>query len=68
MNIFFRQAVRRPVFTVLMTLLLSLSVALSGIGFSAWMGARIQKEEISSRYTTIAVPIEPDLNNASLKK
>ena len=68
MNIFFRQAVRRPVFTVLMTLLLSLSVALSGIGFSAWMGARIQKEEISSRYTTIAVPIEPDLNNASFEK
>ena len=62
MNIFFKQAIRKPVFTILMIFLLSFSVALSCIGYSAWTGARIQQGEISGGYTTIAIPLEPDLN------
>lgn len=62
MNIFFKQAIRKPVFTILMVFLLSFSVALSCIGYSAWTGARIQQGEISGDYTTIAIPLEPDLN------
>lgn len=62
MNIFFKQAIRKPGFTILMVFLLSFSVALSCIGYSAWTGARIQQGEISGGYTTIAIPLEPDLN------
>lgn len=63
MNAFVKQAVRRPVFTILLTLLLSLSIALSCIGCTAWASARREQEEISAAYTTIAIPIEPDLSN-----
>ena len=55
MNIFFKQSRRKWVFTLLMVLLLSLSVALACTGFSAWQSARAQQAEISSRYTTVAV-------------
>ena len=59
MNIFFKQAGRKPVFTLLMALLLSFSIALSCVGYSAWTGVKIQKEEISEGYTTIAVLKSP---------
>lgn len=62
MNIFFKQAMRKPIFTILMVLLLSFSAALSGTGYSAWTSAAIQQDEISSSYTTISIPIEPDLS------
>ena len=65
MNIFLKQATRRPLFTTLMVLLLSFSVLLSCIGYSAWESAKTQKSEISNGYTTIAIPIEPDLSNLS---
>ena len=61
MNIFLKQATRRPLFTTLLVLLLSFSVLLSCIGYSAWESAKTQKSEIS----TIAIPIEPDLSNLS---
>lgn len=65
MNIFLKQATRRPLFTTLLVLLLSFSVLLSCIGYSAWESAKTQKSEISNGYTTIAIPIEPDLSNLS---
>lgn len=68
MNIFFKQATRKPVFTILMVLLLSLSIALSCIGYSAWTSAKMQQGEISGGYTTIAIPIEPDLSKLSAEE
>lgn len=65
MNIFLKQATRRPLFTTLLVLLLSFSVLLSCIGYSAWESAKTQKSEISNGYTTIAIPIEPNLSNLS---
>ena len=65
MNIFLKQATRRPLFTTLLVLLLSFSVLLSCIGYYAWESAKTQKSEISNGYTTIAIPIEPDLSNLS---
>lgn len=65
MNIILKQATRRPLFTTLLVLLLSFSVLLSCIGYSAWESAKTQKSEISNGYTTIAIPIEPDLSNLS---
>ena len=65
MNIFLKKATRRPLFTTLLVLLLSFSVLLSCIGYSAWESAKTQKSEISNGYTTIAIPIEPDLSNLS---
>ena len=65
MNIFLKQATRRPLFTTLLVLLLSFSVLLSCTGYSAWESAKTQKSEISNGYTTIAIPIEPNLSNLS---
>lgn len=65
MNIFLKQATRRPLFTTLLVLLLSFSVLLSCTGYSAWESAKTQKNEISNGYTTIAIPIEPNLSNLS---
>lgn len=65
MNIFLKQATRRPLFTTLLVLLLSFSVLLFCTGYSAWESAKTQKSEISNGYTTIAIPIEPDLSNLS---
>lgn len=65
MNIFLKQATRRPLFTTLLVLLLGFSVLLSCTGYSAWESAKTQKNEISNGYTTIAIPIEPDLSNLS---
>lgn len=65
MNIFLKQATRRPLFTTLLVLLLSFSVLLSCTGYSAWESDKTQKNEISNGYTTIAIPIEPDLSNLS---
>lgn len=65
MNIFLKQATRRPLFTTLLVLLLSFSVLLSCTGYSAWESAKTQKNEISNGYTTIALPIEPNLSNLS---
>lgn len=65
MNIFLKQATRRPLFTTLLVLLLSFSVLLSCTGYSAWESAKTQKNEISNGYTAIAIPIEPDLSNLS---
>lgn len=66
MNIFFKQAMRKPVFTILMTILLSLSIALTSIGFAAWNGAKRQQEDIISAYTTIAVPLQIDLKTMTI--
>ena len=49
----------------MLVLLLSFSVLLSCTGYSAWESAKTQKNEISNGYTTIAIPIEPDLSNLS---
>ena len=68
MNIFFKQATRKPIFTIMMVLLLSLAIALSCIGYSAWTSAKRQQGEISGGYTTIAIPIEPDLSRLSAEE
>lgn len=65
MNIFFKQAVRKRVFTMLTVFLLGFSVALFCTGYSAWTSAKMQQGEISGGYTTIAIPVEPDLSNLS---
>ena len=65
MNIFVKQATRKPVFTILMVLLLSLAIALSCIGYSAWTSAKMQQDEISGGYTTIAIPLQPDMTKLS---
>lgn len=56
MGIFRKQTARAPVTTVLLVLLLASSIAASSIGFTAWVGAKKQFDEIDSQYTTIAVP------------
>lgn len=68
MNIFFKQAIRKPIFTILMVLLFSLSIALSYIGYSAWTSAKMQQGQISGGYTTIAIPQEPDLTKLSAEE
>ena len=68
MNIFLKQATRRPLFTTLLVLLLSFSVLLSCTGYSAWESAKTQKNEISNGYTTIAIPIEPELRTLSTEE
>lgn len=65
MNIFLKQAIRKPLFPVLSVLLLGFSVCLFCTGYSAWESAKAQKSEISDGYTTIAIPIEPDLSGLS---
>ena len=65
MNIFLKQAIRKPLFPVLSVLLLGFSVWLFCTGYSAWESAKAQKSEISGGYTTIAIPIEPDLSGLS---
>ena len=65
MNIFFRQAARKPFFTILMALLLALSAALSCIGYSALASAKMQQEEISGGYTTIALLDAQDMGQLS---
>ena len=65
MNIFLKQAIRKPLFPVLSVLLLGFSVWLFCTGYSAWESAKAQKSEISDGYTTIAIPIEPDLSGLS---
>lgn len=65
MNTFFRQAARKPFFTMLMVLLLALSAALSCIGYSALTSAKMQQEEISGGYTTIALPDAQDMGQLS---
>lgn len=62
MNIFCKQAGRKPFFSLLMVLLVALSIALSEIGYSAWISAQQQQLAVSNTYTTIAIPIQPDLN------
>ncbi len=56
MNIFQKQAIRRPYLTILLVLLLCTAIALSGVGYSAWNGARVQQEQIEDDYTTIVIP------------
>lgn len=65
MNLFFRQMIRKPCVSLLMVLLLSLSVALSGIGYCAWTAAKQQQGAVSGEYTTIAIPQQPDLDGLS---
>lgn len=63
MNIFSKQAYRKPLFSLLMVLLLSLSIGLSCIGYSAWNSAQQQKNVVTSEYTTIAIANKPELYN-----
>lgn len=68
MNVFCKQTVRTPVFSLLTVLLLAFSVALSCIGLCARTGAKRQKDKISAGYTTIAVPVMPDLGGLSAEQ
>ena len=60
MNIFNRFFPRRPVFTVLLVLLLALAVGFSCIGCSSWSSARAQIAQINSGYRTLALPTPLD--------
>lgn len=68
MNIFYRQAVRKKSFSLFMVLLLSLAIALSCIGYCAWSGAQQQRRAVTGEYTTIAIPLQPDLNGMSAEE
>ncbi len=63
MNLMLKQAIRKPIFTMLMVLLLSLSIALSCIGYSALVSARLQQESITGEYTTVAIPKQPEVSD-----
>ncbi len=67
MGIFRKQTVRAPWTTVLLVLLLALSIAASSIGFTAWVGAGKQLEQIDSQYTTIAIPSAAGLERMDLE-
>ncbi len=43
--------------TFLLILLLAFSIALFAMGFSAWNTAHIQRGQVDSQYTTVAVPV-----------
>lgn len=58
MNIFVRFLKNNLSFTMLTALLLALATALCCIGFSAWFSVKRQISDISSGYTTVAVPIQ----------
>lgn len=66
MGIFRKQTQRKPVTTVLLILLLTLSIAASSIGFTAWMGAQNQISTLEDRFTTIAIPKEQDIDRFEL--
>ncbi len=63
MNLMLKQAIRKPIFTMLMVLLLSLSDALSCIGYSALISARLQQKAITTEYTTVAIPKHPEASD-----
>ena len=56
MNTFTKLFLRKPVFTVVLTLLLTFAVGFSCIGFSACVTAREQYTRIDINYITIALP------------
>ena len=56
MNTFTKLFLRKPVFTVVLTLLLTLAVGFSCIGFAACVTAREQYTRIDINYITIALP------------
>ena len=56
MNTFTKLFLRKPVFTVVLTLLLTLAVGFSCIGFSAYATAYEQRIMIEKNYTSIALP------------
>ena len=58
MNIFVRFLKNNLSFTMLTALMLALATALCCIGFSAWFSVKRQISDISSGYTTVAVPIQ----------
>ena len=66
MGIFRKQTQRKPVTTVLLILLLTLSIAASSIGFTAWMGAQNQISTLEDRFTTIAIPKEQEIDRYEL--
>ena len=56
MNTFTKLFLRKPVFTVVLTLLLTFAVGFSCIGFSAYATAYEQRIMIEKDYTSIALP------------
>ena len=56
MNTFTKLFLRKPVFNVVLTLLLTLAVGFSCIGFSAYATAYEQRIMIEKDYTSIALP------------
>lgn len=62
MRIFFKQLMRKPILTAMLSFLLVLGVSFSAISFSAWSTAHQQRETISSGYVTIALSREQSLS------
>lgn len=61
MNVYRKVLVRKPVFTAAVILLLAAAIAFSSMGFSGWYAAGKQMDEVSSHYTSIAIPYNADL-------
>lgn len=53
MQLHIKQLRRKPLFTVLMGLLLALAAGFSAIGYAAWDSAQTQLRHIGENYTTI---------------
>ena len=60
MNIFRQLMIRKKVFSVLLIILIASSVTFSCIGCCAYFNAKNQIANISSSYTTLAVPVTAD--------
>ena len=61
----FIKLVNRKPFTMSLMVFLSLSITISNIGFSAWIGGSKQTELINEKYVTIAVPSGQHLEKSS---
>ena len=65
MQLYIKQLRRKPLFTVLMGLLLALAAGFSAIGYAAWDSAQTQLRHIGENYTTIGVIKPQDGEDAS---
>ena len=65
MQLYIKQLCRKPLFTVLMGLLLALAAGFSAIGYAAWDSAQTQLRHIGENYTTIGVIKPQDGEDAS---
>lgn len=68
MNLFLKQVQRKPLISGLMVFLLGISMTMCCVGQSSVLSTRLQRELISSEYTTVAIPLQPDLSNLNVNE